>query len=227
MKFDKALLTHIISLLFLLTGYYLNIASLYAIGAFAISGSITNSLAIHMLFEKVPLLYGSGVIINRFADFKLGIKKLIEEEFFNKNNVNNLIASKDPHSLLNEIFAEIDLEKAFVALKKGIMESSLGGMINMIGGEAVVNKIKEPVMENLQKMLDDIVLDLKEKNHLNKVSSQFLGDIDNLVTQRLDELTPEMVKNIIQKMIKEHLGWLVVWGGIFGGLIGFIFSYYK
>jgi len=32
------------------------------------------------------------------------------------------------------------------------------------------------------------------------------------------------VKNIIQRMIKEHLGWLVVWGGVFGGLIGLGFS---
>jgi hypothetical protein len=25
----------------------------------------------------------------------------------------------------------------------------------------------------------------------------------------------------VQTMIKQHLGWLVVWGGVFGGLIGF------
>jgi hypothetical protein len=25
-------------------------------------------------------------------------------------------------------------------------------------------------------------------------------------------------------MIKEHLGWLVVWGGFFGGLLGLILS---
>jgi uncharacterized membrane protein YheB (UPF0754 family) len=27
---------------------------------------------------------------------------------------------------------------------------------------------------------------------------------------------------MVQKMIKEHLGWLVVWGGVFGGVIGVI-----
>jgi len=26
----------------------------------------------------------------------------------------------------------------------------------------------------------------------------------------------------VQRMIDEHLGWLVVWGGVFGGLIGLI-----
>ena len=31
-----------------------------------------------------------------------------------------------------------------------------------------------------------------------------------------------MVKTIVQDMIREHLGWLVVWGGVFGGLIGLL-----
>jgi len=31
-----------------------------------------------------------------------------------------------------------------------------------------------------------------------------------------------MVKEIIERMIQEHLGWLVVWGGVFGGLIGLV-----
>jgi hypothetical protein len=26
-------------------------------------------------------------------------------------------------------------------------------------------------------------------------------------------------------MIREHLGWLVVWGGVFGGLIGLMTSF--
>ena len=32
----------------------------------------------------------------------------------------------------------------------------------------------------------------------------------------------QKLKEIIQDMIKKHLGWLVVWGGVFGGLIGLI-----
>ncbi|HHD78328.1 MAG TPA: DUF445 domain-containing protein, partial [Epsilonproteobacteria bacterium] len=27
-------------------------------------------------------------------------------------------------------------------------------------------------------------------------------------------------------LIKEHLGWLVVWGGVFGGLIGLFSSFF-
>jgi len=45
--------------------------------------------------------------------------------------------------------------------------------------------------------------------------------VEQIVDQRLDELTPVQVKNIIQEMIRQHLGWLVVWGGVVGGFIGF------
>jgi len=44
-------------------------------GVFALSGSVTNWIAVHMLFDKVPFLYGSGVILDRFEDIKLGLKK--------------------------------------------------------------------------------------------------------------------------------------------------------
>jgi uncharacterized membrane protein YheB (UPF0754 family) len=56
------------------------------------------------------------------------------------------------------------------------------------------------------------------------ISEDLTTKIDDVVKQRLDELNPTMVKEIVQKMIKEHLGWLVVWGGVFGGLIGLISS---
>ncbi|MBT3504282.1 MAG: DUF445 domain-containing protein, partial [Piscirickettsiaceae bacterium] len=46
--------------------------------------------------------------------------------------------------------------------------------------------------------------------------------VEHVVNARLDELTPQMVKDIIQTMIRQHLGWLVVWGGVFGGLIGLL-----
>lgn len=30
------------------------------------------------------------------------------------------------------------------------------------------------------------------------------------------------VKELVEDMIRTHLGWLVVWGNLFGGLIGLI-----
>ena len=48
------------------------------------------------------------------------------------------------------------------------------------------------------------------------------GEIDNLMTEKLQELTPEKVKQLMEEVIRTHLGWLIVWGNVFGGLIGLV-----
>ena len=63
--FDKSLVTNFIAILLTVVGYFLEAPyrqPVLSIGLFAFSGALTNWLAIHMLFEKVPGFYGSGVI---------------------------------------------------------------------------------------------------------------------------------------------------------------------
>lgn len=47
-------------------------------------------------------------------------------------------------------------------------------------------------------------------------------ELELLMDEKLQYLTPEKVKEILEHVIREHLGWLVVWGNFFGGLIGVI-----
>ena len=47
-------------------------------------------------------------------------------------------------------------------------------------------------------------------------------EIDELMTNKLQELTPDRVKELMEEVIRVHLGWLIVWGNVFGGLIGVI-----
>jgi hypothetical protein len=56
--------------------------------------------------------------------------------------------------------------------------------------------------------------------HVHKGSGDLGNTIETIVTARLQELTPLMVKEMLHNLMREHLGWLVVWGGGFGGLIG-------
>ncbi len=44
--------------------------------------------------------------------------------------------------------------------------------------------------------------------------------VDQLLETKLEELTPEVVKRMMEKVMRKHLGWLIVWGNVFGGLIG-------
>ena len=67
---SKNIITNVVALAIALGGYFSPVYSniILMTGLFALSGGITNWLAVHMLFEKVPLLYGSGIIPNRSAE---------------------------------------------------------------------------------------------------------------------------------------------------------------
>ena len=88
---NKSLITNGLALITVIAGYALEHSIILAIGLFALSGAIPNWLAIHMLFEKVPGLYGSGVIPARFEDFKAGIKDLMMTQFFTADNIERFL----------------------------------------------------------------------------------------------------------------------------------------
>ncbi|MEE2753827.1 MAG: DUF445 domain-containing protein, partial [Candidatus Latescibacterota bacterium] len=85
----KSLATNLLSVACIAAGFFSPVHNvlILTVGLFATSGAITNWLAVHMLFEKVPLLYGSGVIPNRFEEFKAAIHNLIMGQFFTMENV--------------------------------------------------------------------------------------------------------------------------------------------
>ena len=234
--FNKSLLTNLVAGLILAAGFFAPDYSenIKAIGIFALSGAITNWIAIHMLFEKVPFLYGSGVIPAHFEEFKRGIKELIMTQFFNQENIERFLASEEdsPQKLFNvePLLDRLDYDKLFQSLVDAISESSFGSMLAMVGGTDALTPLKEPFSKKIRKTLTEMVESksfsdaLHEGINAKQISSDLLDNIESIVEKRLNELTPELVKQIIQKMIKQHLGWLVVWGGVFGGLIGLVFS---
>ena len=48
------------------------------------------------------------------------------------------------------------------------------------------------------------------------------GQVQELMVTKMEMLTPPMVKELVEDMIRTHLGWLVVWGNLFGGIIGLV-----
>jgi uncharacterized membrane protein YheB (UPF0754 family) len=239
-SWNKSLLTNSACLLLVMGGYLLPEWQdiLLSMGFFGLSGSITNWLAIHMLFEKVPGLYGSGIIPNKFEEFKDGIEQLIMNQFFTKDNLDRFLTNhfSDPsthraHIDLQPLLDKLDYDVLFDQLLAAVRESPMGAMLQMFGGEQALEPLKEPFQDKLKAVLEDIVQRDDIQSALREIviqqldSPDFLQKIDGLVRQRLDELTPEMVKDIIQNMIREHLGWLVVWGGFFGAILGLFASF--
>jgi len=79
-------------------------------------------------------------------------------------------------------------------------------------------------LKKLKIIIEDFITENKANNNNSESTASLLLKIENILDARLADLSPEDIKLIIQKMIKEHLGWLVVWGGFFGGLLGLVLS---
>jgi len=261
---DKNLTPNLLALAILLLGLAVTGPVgivLTSVGLFALSGALTNWLAVHMLFERVPGLYGSGVVVLHFEEFKSGILRLVHEQLLHKDKIEELLSSSvDPgnddsdnsggNSTDSESFGDsadnpdgnsdapafdlepmlsrIDLDAAFNQLVLTVTESSFGQMLAMVGGEAALQPLREPFKTRMQTFLSDaarsprIQAAVAEQIGSMAGSDQFISKLDRILRARLDELTPEMVRDIMQQMIRRHLGWLVIWGGVFGGLIGLL-----
>ena len=231
---NKSDITNLITVLIMAYGYSNGNDMFFMVGLFALSSAVTNTLAIHMLFEKVLFLYGSGVIESKFSQFKLSIHNLLMNQFFTRENltrffqdeVNSAKKTIDFEKILNKT----DFSPAYESLKESVMQSSFGGMLGMFGGEAALEPLREPFTKKLQASIISISQSDAFQDVVNEAlkSEDLSEDIYNklslIVDARLEELTPAMVKEIVQDMIKEHLGWLVIWGAVFGGLIGLFSS---
>jgi len=226
---DKGWMTNIISIVLVMVSYFFegNVAlALKNAGLFALSGAVTNQLAIHMLFEKVPFLYGSGIILDQFESIREALKTLIMEQFFTPEKIESFVQSQERTIDLAPIIEETDFTPAYDALVKSVMESTLGGMLGMFGGEAIIGKLKEPFLEKIKASTIEIAQSESFMNalntHLHQGSGHLKDTIESIVVSRLAELTPIMIKEMLFGLMKEHLGWLVVWGGIFGGVLGLL-----
>lgn len=231
MKINKAFASHVLAILSIVTGLLSANAYFLNAGLFALSGTITNALAIHMLFERVPGLYGSGVVVIYFEEIKLAIRQVIMEQFFSgqalagamSGGEGSLTASLSQQ--LGGVVDEMNFDKAFESLTDAIMSSSMGGMLGLVGGVKALDGLREPFADRMRSYLKQYLSSEEFQDILQKKAS--LDDpyalsrmVETLVDARLAELTPHQVKIIVQTMMQRHLGWLVVWGGVFGGLLG-------
>lgn len=225
---NKSQLTNLLALAILAVGWFMANDLILMVGLFALSGALTNWLAIHMLFEKVPGLVGSGVIPQRFEAFKEAIKNLMMEQFFSQENIDRFLNSSSQSAKfdLQPVIEKVDLSPAYERLVEVIMNSSFGSMLGMFGGADALTPLREPFIENMQVSLVEMTQQesfhqlLQEEVDQPEVMADIRAKVAEIIDSRLEELTPQMVKKMVQDMIHEHLGWLVVWGGVFGGLIG-------
>lgn len=198
-----------------------------AAGLFGFAGGITNWLAVKMLFDRVPFLYGSGVIPGRFRQIRQTIKDLIMAHFFDEDHLRRFFKEhlelftvrRDLEAELRVLLASEEVDRAIARRLEGMKAAPLGIVVRLAGVDFLKSLVKQ--------FIDGLAAELGPK-----LAAQFTqppldvhglrAQVDQLLTAKLAELTPERVKQMMEEVIRQHLGWLVVWGNVFGGLIGVV-----
>ena len=141
-------------------------------------------------------------------------------EFFTPQNI-DIFMKQQVEVFSGDINKLIDFDRVFDGLVDAIEGSSMGSMFAMVGGRKALKPLRQPITLKLQDIIKELQQAEATKSDDKNLTSSLLNQVEKIIDQRLDGLTPEKVKNIIQDMMRKHLGWLVVWGGAVGGLIGF------
>eukprot|EP00040_Diaphanoeca_grandis_P034025 m.209438 g.209438 ORF g.209438 m.209438 type:complete len:348 (-) comp33039_c4_seq1:280-1323(-) len=201
-----------------------------AIGVFGFSGGITNFIAIKMLFDRVPGLIGSGIITKQFKEIRQTVMDTVLETFFDSEFLGKYIGekateledSKYIQKKIRSILECEDIDKVVDKHLNMIMTRPEGMMLMMVGMDGMSLKpMVLPFIHNLDSEIAPMVtshIDPSKMIDTKAIRSQ----VQELMQTKMEMLTPEMVKGLVEDMIRKHLGWLIVWGNIFGGLIGLL-----
>lgn len=201
-----------------------------AAGLFGFAGGITNWLAIKMLFDRVCNLPGSGVIPMRFKEIRQVIKDTIMKTFFDgpyleqymDKKMASLAGELDVGAKIKEMLEKPEVDAMITKALEELGGKPEGTMIMMMGIMPI--QLKPLITPFMSSMADDIgpllgrMFDMKSVMSVEKLR----GEIDLLMTEKLLELTPKMVRDLLEEVMRKHLGWLIVWGNVFGGLIGLV-----
>ncbi len=136
---------------------------------------------------------------------------MMMEQFFTADHIERFLSSNSNGPIdLSPVIEKTDLSPAFDGLVKVIQESSFGGMLAMVGGTDALLPLREPFTQRMKISLlevsktDEFNVMLREGlTNANKDDS-IREKIASVIDQRLGELTPQLVKEIVQTMIKNH-----------------------
>lgn len=206
-------------------------AYILSFGLFGFSGGITNWLAVHMLFKRIPWVAGSGVIPVRYKSIRATVKDVIMETFFDPQFLEDYLGSK-----LKEFGSGTDTTAQVKALLDGDdfdkqLDQKLENLGTLPAFAPVLAMGMQPasLKPMIKPFVSDLALDLAPVLKDEMTDPKVLIDIEVIRGQigkymavRIQTLTEKKVNRLMEFVIRDHLGWLIVWGNVFGAIIGLI-----
>eukprot|EP00039_Didymoeca_costata_P033649 m.43415 g.43415 ORF g.43415 m.43415 type:complete len:331 (+) comp9975_c0_seq2:3350-4342(+) len=201
-----------------------------AAGLFGFSGGITNWLAVKMLFDSVPGLYGSGIITKQFKEIRQTVMDTVLETFFDVEFLGKYAGDKADEleksdflvGKVREILQSEETDKLVAKHVAAIFLRPEGMMMAMAGFNAQsLQPVIMPFVVGMDTEIAGVLMtgfDPKSMIQPEAMREQ----VKELMATKAAMLTPGMVKELVEDMIRKHLGWLIVWGNLFGGMIGVI-----
>eukprot|EP01104_Vermistella_antarctica_P020306 TRINITY_DN8643_c0_g1_i1.p1 TRINITY_DN8643_c0_g1~~TRINITY_DN8643_c0_g1_i1.p1 ORF type:complete len:352 (+),score=104.08 TRINITY_DN8643_c0_g1_i1:336-1391(+) len=199
-----------------------------AIGLFGFSGGITNWLAIKMLFDRIPGVYGSGIIPSKFVEIRETVKNVVLKTFFDAEFIRHYLSQKASQLATSmnlderlKAILESPVVSEFIDAKLAELGSRPEGMwLTMMGiNPASLKPMIRPFVLGIGSEMIPKLLNNFDVGSIVDVDL-ILTEIDTLMSTKLQELSPEVVKKLMELVMREHLGWLIVWGNVFGALLG-------
>ena len=124
-------------------------------------------------------------------------------EFFTDENVESIFqgqqSSTAAHINFAPVIESIDFDEMFNRLLDLVLESPLGSMLTIVGGRQALEPLRFNFKAKMKVVITDMTkgekfLSALEDNILpSHVSKEVIDKIEEIVDQRLDELTPHMV----------------------------------
>eukprot|EP00002_Diphylleia_rotans_P023371 TRINITY_DN4598_c0_g1_i2.p1 TRINITY_DN4598_c0_g1~~TRINITY_DN4598_c0_g1_i2.p1 ORF type:complete len:280 (+),score=69.23 TRINITY_DN4598_c0_g1_i2:53-892(+) len=211
LHFTKGTVSNYITFLLMVLGFIIkNNADettgeyILAVGLFGFSGGITNWLAVKMLFDKIPFIYGSGVIPSRFKEIRQTVKNTIMATFFDKEYLNKYIHHKTEtlkadiniEAKLQEMFSSPQFDEILTRELNALATKPEGAVFAFMGLAPIQLKpMIKPFLTGMGSSVGPLLLQQLDPTSIISIE-RVQHEIDDLMTTKLEELTPEIVKKV-------------------------------
>jgi len=216
-------------------------------GMFALSGGLTNSIAVKMLFDRIPGLYGSGVIQMRFEEIRAEIKKLVLDQFFNEDQLREyfrrqargldlvgFLHSPDGRGPLTTFIEKqwdrltdaTVIEPIIARQLDKFLSGSFGGLLALVGTDAVQGMISKFVSS----FISDMKVRVIEKAERIQRDSSSLGieldedrviaKIEEQVALLLDQRLEQLTPRQVKGIVEDVIRRHLGWLVVWGVVFG-------